>query len=239
MTTALILTSNSLRHMYFANVMARALDVTGIISEPKSDYFERQIEGSSLVKEHFANLSAYERKYLGDYPSFPEVPTLFVKTKEINEAATLDWARDRDADVVLLFGTGILSDAWLDEYEGRVVNLHLGFSPRYRGTATLFWPFVNDELEYVGATIHLAERRVDAGAILKVVTPDIAGGDNYYDISSKTIRKAIDSMPAVVNAYLARELAPIPQNKAEQKYCYYKKDFSEDVLRGVMEKYGP
>ncbi len=239
MFRALILTSNSHRHIYFANILLKAFDIVGIISEPKNDYFEKQINESSLVKNHFNNLEKYEKQYLGEFDCLPLGPTLMVGKNEINRPETLQWAKEKNADVVLLFGTGILSEEWLTLYNEKVVNLHLGYSPRYRGSATLFWPFVNDELEYVGATIHLAELKVDAGAILKIVSPDIFEKDHYYDITFKTIRKSIAEFSTTVKSYLEGRLQPVLQKKEDQKYLYRKKDFNEDVLRKVMAKYGP
>ena len=238
MTAALILTSNSPRHMYFANIMEKTFNAVGIISEPKNDYFEKQIEESPIVKKHFHNLASYEKKYLGQYDSFPPSPLLRIKKNEINQPETLRWAKEKNAEVVLLFGTGILSEEWLGLFNERVINLHLGYSPRYRGSATLFWPFVNDELEFVGATIHLAELKVDAGAIVKIVTPDILEQDNYYDINFKTIKKSIDVFPGVVNAFVRGEISPLMQKKEDQKYLYRKKDFTEEELRKVLKKYG-
>lgn len=201
-TSALILTSNKPRHIYFANRLAGQFDVKGIISEPKFDYFTLQRNESELVRQHFNCLADYEKQYLGEFDSFPDCSTLLIDKRQINEVNTLKWAFDKQVDVVLLFGTGILSCDWLSAFEGRIINLHLGYSPRYRGSATLFWPFVNDELEFVGATIHLAEASVDGGAILKIVKPDIELGDTYYDINYKTIRKAVDEMGGIVNGYL-------------------------------------
>ena len=193
MTSVLILTSNSPRHIYFANIMAKAFSVAGIISEPKNDYFEKQIEESSFVKSHFHNLAIYEKRYVGEFEFFPASPILWIKKNEINQPKTLSWAIEKNADVVLLFGTGILAKEWLCHYNKRVLNLHLGYSPRYRGSATLFWPFVNEELDFVGATIHLAELKVDAGEILKIITPEILEKDSYYDINFKTIKKSIEN----------------------------------------------
>ena len=238
MTTALILTSNAPRHIYFANVMAQSFDVAGIISEPKNDYFEKQKEESLLVMNHFHNLAVNEKKYVGRFESFPATPVFRVKKNEINQPETLQWAIKKNADVVLLFGTGILSEDWLNLYKNRVINLHLGYSPRYRGSATLFWPFVNDELDFVGATIHLAEIKVDAGGILKVITPDIFEQDNYYDINFKTIKKSIEEFPNVVQGFLEKKILPFVQKQEEQKFFYRKKDFTEEMLKKVLGRYG-
>ena len=238
MTSALILTSNAPRHVYFANRLADYFDVKGIISEPKYDYFAKQREESELVRQHFDRLVRYEKQYLGEFAKFPDCPTLLIEKQRINEAETLHWALEKQVDVVLLFGTGILSAGWLSAFDGRIVNLHLGYSPRYRGAATLFWPFVHDEIEFVGATIHLAEASVDGGAILKIVTPNIEPDDNYYDINYKTIRKATDEMGGIVHDYLDGSLRAEVQDKRAQKYLYRKADFNAEILAKVLDRYG-
>lgn len=232
------MTSNAPRHIYFANRLAGHFDIKGIISEPKFDYFVKQCEESEMVRQHFDRLARYEKQYLDEFAGFPDCPTLLIDKQRINEAETLQWVHDKQVDVVLLFGTGILGAGWLSAFKERIVNLHLGYSPRYRGAATLFWPFVHEELEFVGATIHLAEASVDGGPILKIVTPDIAPGDNYYDINYKTIRKAADQMGGIVNRYLDGSLRAEKQDKGAQRYLYRKADFNAEVLAKVMDRYG-
>jgi folate-dependent phosphoribosylglycinamide formyltransferase PurN len=238
MNSALILTSNSPRHIYFANRLSGQFDVKGIISEPKSDYFIKQYDESELVRQHFDCLARYEKKYLGEFSNFPACPILHIDKQRINEPETLRWALDKCVDVVFLFGTGILGMDWLLAFNKRIVNLHLGYSPRYRGSATLFWPFFHDELEFVGSTIHLAEASVDGGAILQVVTPDIERGDNYYDINYKTIKKAVDEMGGVVSSYLDGCLHAEKQDISAQKYLYRKADFNSKALAKVLGSYG-
>ena len=57
-------------------------------------------------------------------------------------------------DVVLVCGTGILREELINLFPGHIINIHLGLSPYYRGAGTNFWPLVNREPEYLGATIH-------------------------------------------------------------------------------------
>lgn len=238
MTSAIILTSNSMRHKYFASAMASEFDIKGIISEPKNDYFEKQLSESDIVKEHFANLLKYEKKYLNGDAKFPSAPILEIDKKLINDLAVIEWTKKKTPDAILLFGTGILSDEWLDKFESRIINLHLGHSPRYRGSATLFWPFFNEEIDFVGATIHLANKKIDAGNILKIVKPKIEPTDNYYDINFKTIKKSIDEFGPITLDFLSGKINAIPQNEKEQLYLYKKSDFSEDCLIKVLKKYG-
>lgn len=225
MKKTLVLTSNAPRHIYFANILSQSLNVVGIVSEPKNDYFEVQREQSRLVGNHFSALTMYENKYVGGFLSFPNTPIICIDKCKINDAEVLNWAKEKNPDYICMFGTGILSDTWLSEYKGRVFNLHLGYSPRYRGSATLFWPFFNDELEFVGVTIHLAESRVDAGAIIKVLTPNINAGDNYYDITYKAIKEGVDEFSDVIKGFIAGTLKAAEQKKKIKSISIRKKIF--------------
>ena len=102
----------------------------------------------------------------------------------------------------------------------------------------MFWPFFNDEVEYIGATIHLAEKKVDAGAILQIIKPKILKDDNYYDINFKTIKVSIDSIANIANSFFIGDILPVIQSQEEQKYLYLKRDFTEDALLKVLARYG-
>ena len=199
---ALVLTSNSLRHKYYAKVVSEYFDVQGVISEPKSNYYDKVREESKTVREHFKNLSLYEKQFF-DNVSFPhDIELLELQKSEINNQEVVDWAKNKSIDVIFLFGTAILNDNWLIPFENKIVNLHLGLSPFYRGSATLFWPIYNNELECLGVTIHLAVKKVDAGNMIARIKPSLEEGDNYYTINYKAIKKAIDQMPEIVIEYL-------------------------------------
>ena len=143
------------------------------------------------------------------------------------------WAARQDFDVLCLFGTAILSRHWLEAFPGKIINLHLGLSPFYRGSATLFWPFVNRELEYLGTTIHLATSKVDAGEILARIYSDLRVGEAYYDITSRLIRDSIDRFPQVVIDYLEGRIRPTRQEDFEGK-IYRKNDFTQVALEQAL-----
>jgi len=232
-----VLTSNALRHRYFANVIAAHFPLAGIVTEPKHDYFDKQREESELVRGHFVSLAEYEKKYFSRYPDFPQGDILEIEKRKINDPQTVSWVKARQPQFILLFVTGILGEGWLQTFPDKIINLHLGLSPYYRGAATLFWPFVNDDLSGVGVTYHLATSRVDAGDILARFRPELKIGDNYYDVTNKAIRNAIDRVAEVITGYAEGRLVPVEQKASADCKLYKKKDFNEDVLRKVMAKY--
>ena len=234
---ALVLTSNSLRHQYFANVISEKFNLKGVISEKKSKYYSKPKSESALVRRHFEMLSISERSFFSHYEDFPDVPTLHRDKNEINDQKNIVWAKGCEPDVVFLFGSGILNDGWLDQFP-IIINIHLGLSPFYRGSATLFWPFVNDEISCVGATIHLAIKNVDAGPILKRVKPDLDEGDDYYTINYKTVKKAIDALPQITVDYMNGRILLKQQLPTPCGHVYKKIDFNEAVLKKAFTNIG-
>lgn len=235
LTKALILTSSSLRHRYFARAVARCFDAQTALVEEKKNYYAQQRDRSLVVRTHFERISAAERLWFVDLAdaAFPKIH----RVGDINSPDLVTWAVRQGFDVLCLFGTAILNRQWLDAFPGKIVNLHLGLSPFYRGSATLFWPFVNRELEYLGTTIHLATAKVDAGEILARIAPDLQAKDTYYDITSRLIRDSIDRFPSVVSAYLEGHIKPTDQERITSR-LYRKADFSEASLRQALDYVG-
>lgn len=234
---ALVLTSNKKRHKYYVQKIAENLEVVGVISEPKVRYYNELKENSLIVKEHFNKLSQYEEKYLGN-PKFPEDIQILKLTKdEINSDTALSFAKDKNPDIIFLFGTCILKDIWLDTFPNKIINLHLGLSPFYRGSATLFWPIYNNCISCVGVTIHITSKKVDAGEIIARFKPHLEKGDNYYDINLKAIKAGIDSIVSVSTDYINGNRSPLKQDLSKSK-LYKKSDFSEKKLQIALKNIG-
>lgn len=182
---AAVLTSTAPRHLYFLQVLSGAFDIATGLTQPKRAYYAAQRENSAAVRAHFAALAEAEHaefssRLNGGAAKMREVA-------DINDPALVEEITATGAEVVFLFGTEILAPYWLDAFPERIINLHLGLSPYYRGSATLFWPCANGEPECVGATIHLAVQKVDAGALLARIKIDPEIGDSYYSLTNRMI----------------------------------------------------
>lgn len=231
---AAVLTSSAPRHRHFAATMARHFDLRLVLRQDKSAH-RREATSSEAIRRHFAALDEEElRTFPGD--AWPSPAPMDVS--DINDPTLAARARAEGVEVVLLFGTAILGPPWLETFPGRIVNLHLGLSPFYRGSATLFWPFAQGELECVGTTIHLAVARVDAGPILARTRPALRAGDTYYTITNRLIRASVDRMPGVVHGFLRGEVVPAPQEVAPGR-AWRRADFDEAALARALAVVGP
>lgn len=236
---ALILTSTGIRHKLFIDAISSHFQIVGIITEDKGSYYDKQSSESELVKEHFATLAKYEQSLLANHlkEHNNEQNMIYIPKGNINQDDIVNEALKLEPDVVLLFGTSILKSNWLRAFPDKIINLHLGLSPYYKGSATLFWPFLYDELECIGATIHIAEEKVDAGRILKRVKPDITAGDNYYTVNYKTIKKAIEVFSQTVLGFLSGDIVGEEQLTEKVVRVFKKSDFNEEALSTVLGKY--
>jgi methionyl-tRNA formyltransferase len=232
---AIVLTSNKVRHKYYVQQISKYFNVVGVISEPKIKYYNKVFDQSAKVREHFKKLEEYEVKYLNNLTFPKKIDVLELSKDKLNSEEVVNFAKSKKPDVIFLFGTGILNQVWLEAFPNKIINFHLGLSPYYRGSATLFWPIYNGQYNCIGVTVHIAAKKVDAGAIIARIKPSLEIGDNYYDINLKAIKKGIDLMPQIVIDYFNGNKDTISQNLKISK-LYKKSDFTEEKLNSVLEK---
>ncbi len=239
-----ILTSIDTRHRYFAQALRGHFEVVAAGYE-QTGYHPASVGGDGLsdderriVEAHFAERSRQETRSFGDrcevVKDGPLCGVRMLAPGELNAASTLAFLQARSVDTLVVYGTNLIKPPLLDAWPGRIVNLHLGLSPYYRGTATNFYPLLNEEPEYVGATIHLIDAGIDSGPILRHARPRIVEDDGPHTIGCKAILAGIDAMIASLRELDQDRLRPIPQWRPANPRLYLRKDYHN---RQVVELY--
>jgi methionyl-tRNA formyltransferase len=224
MTQVVLLTGDAPRHRYAAAMVAAALDLRGVLIERKASptaHLEAGGDDARVVREHLARNSAVEARVLGHSHELPShVDVRMIHQGGANDADVCQWVNALAPDIVLLFGSSIIRAPLLTCYDNRIINLHLGLSPYYRGSGTNFWPLVDGMPECVGATVHLATSRVDGGAVLAQTRPhDVAADDGPADIGIKAIVAGIALWRDVTSPFVDGRIAATPQRRGEGKLC--------------------
>jgi folate-dependent phosphoribosylglycinamide formyltransferase PurN len=225
------------RHQFVANTMAARLDVRRVWQEAKS--FEPLTYAAStadeaVIERHFEARDASENEYFSDHTEV-RAPVRRVPPNGCNDPEEIEAMRRARPDVVLVFGTGLLKQPLIDAFAGRILNIHLGLSPYYRGAGTNFWPLVNGEPEYCGATIHFLDIGVDTGPIIAHVRPDIQIGDSPHDIGNKTIVAAAETLATAAIAHTTSPLSGVVQRGDGR--LYKRADFSARAVRQLQENF--
>lgn len=236
-----LFTSNHLRHKYIAHELAQKLQLKLIVCEEKSDKIQDFSAydklDKHLLEDHFAQRDASEKAFFGTHQNFPSaVEVTALPFGVLNSEHTLALLKSHQITHILLFGTSIIKPMILNEFPDRVINLHLGLSPYYKGSGTNFFPIVHQEFECIGATFHLATNQVDAGAILHQIRPDdLAADDSIHNLGNKVILKAGKIYPTVVQKYLSGQIKLHHQSAVQDFHEYRIKDFTPTVLRNAQQ----
>jgi methionyl-tRNA formyltransferase len=69
-------------------------------------------------------------------------------------------------DIVLGFGTSVITAATLARLPNGFLNLHTGYLPNYRGVKSEFWALARRDVAHVGWTLHYMTASLDAGDIV-------------------------------------------------------------------------
>jgi folate-dependent phosphoribosylglycinamide formyltransferase PurN len=234
---AIVLTSTMRRHQFVANTMAARMEVAGVWQEQKSFQplkYAGTPQDEALIARHFDARDASEEAYFADHWQV-NAPARRLPPGGCNDPAEIHAMRNLRPDVVLVFGTGLLKQPLIDTFPGNIINIHLGLSPFYRGAGTNFWPLVNGEPEYCGATIHFLDIGVDTGPILAHVRPEIRSGDGPHDIGNKTIVAAADALAAAATAHAASALRGVAQ--AGEGRLYKRADFSAEAVNRLYANF--
>ena len=208
-----VLTGMGWRHRYVANCWFQRLNVVGVIGEKKRPVAspEKAADGEVVVS-HYRQRDQAEARWLAEGERFQvgARDLLVIEKGQANSREVFDWIRARNPELVLLFGSTIITDPLLGAFQGRIVNMHLGLSPYYRGAATNFWPLVFNQPECAGVTIHVPVARVDAGPILIQGRPALEASDGCHDIGCKAIRLGAELMPEGIRRLLEGRLSAPP-----------------------------
>ena len=227
-----ILTGDELRHQYYANTLTHEFEVVLVAHEKKANVHEKTDFGelgNDIIAQHFSKRGANEAKYFSNPPVSKALKTLSLMTGEVNEIAFVKELLNVNPDYVLLFGSSLIGDDILQAFPNKVINLHLGLSPYYRGSGTLFWPLVDGKPECVGSTIHLAVKKIDAGGILGQVRPEIDPQDGPHDLGNKTILASLAAIKRLVIGYDNGEIVPEEVDMSVGKLCFRKHLTAESV----------
>jgi hypothetical protein len=225
------------RHLYYANKIHEGFgleaaiiqDRGGMIPKPPDGLMGRDLKNWD---RHFRDRFMAEMHYFGNQ-AWPDVPTLPVNGKSLNSEASARWVQEWMPDVVLIFGCGMVRHPLMPELPKPSVNLHLGLSPRYRGAATLFWPFYFLEPQMAGCTFHQIVDEPDAGVIFHQSIPDLQLEDGIHDVGAKAVIQATLDGVELIKQYPDWT----HHHQKNTGKCFLAKDFKPQHLRLIYDEY--
>lgn len=107
----------------------------------------------------------------------------------------------------------------------RIINVHMGVLPDYRGPVTNFWKILKGD-DLFGATIHEISEEIDGGKILKIVEKDFSEISGAPDFFRMNYEMAADALIDVLENEDDTSNTPIDTSKGN----YYPHINEQDLI---------
>lgn len=229
------------RHLYYANAVHNTFGLAGIISEtrenivPKPPNGLQKIDHDNFIK-HFENRDNAEKKFFGNQSS-PDCKTISVEPENLSGKESVRFINEIKPDIVLTFGCKIIKKPLFSVLPKHTLNLHMGLSPQYRGTATLFWPFYFMEPTYAGSTFHYLVSETDAGDVVHQSIPEIKKGDKIHDVACRAVIQSVADILILLDMFKDKGEWKFYKQKTTGKN-FLSSDFKPEHLRIIYNLFG-
>ncbi len=229
------------RHLYYANAIAESCNVVGAIMEHRESFIPAPPKGLEELDRknfihHFANREKYEKEYFGEERKLPDCPIHYVTRDTLSSQETVDFVKACAPDVVFIYGPGMIRDPLFSALPKYKINLHLGLSPRYRGSATLFWPFYFLEPNWAGSTFHIISNEPDAGEIIHQSLPELKRGDTIHEVSCRVVQQSSEDVKKIIAVMESDQDLKLHKQTSSGKN-FLTRDFMPQHLRVIYDLY--
>jgi phosphoribosylglycinamide formyltransferase-1 len=125
-------------------------------------------------------------------------------TREAHDAAMEAAVRQAGADYIVLAGyMRILSDGFVERWQGRMLNIHPSLLPLYKGLDTHARALEAGD-SHGGTSVHLVTPELDAGEVLAQVRVPIVTGDTPHSLAERVKLAEHQLYPRAVAEYVSR-----------------------------------
>jgi len=245
MVRIVILTGSELRHRFVRKALAASsgIDVARSYCESLTNSLVDMVDKKPIEESEFqrAHLEARARSEEDFFASFDRlVPDrshpVEIERGRINDDACADEVEALAPDLVVAYGCSLIKGRLLQSFARRFLNVHLGLSPYYRGSGTNFWPLVNREPEFVGATFMHIDPGVDTGEIVHQMRARVLPGDSPHQIGNRLIADMVQVYAAVICNFNRLGRMPQPPVPADER-VYRSRDLTEAATQKLYDNF--
>ncbi len=124
------------------------------------------------------------------------------KNKSKAEKKILFFLKKKKISVICLAGfMKILSDKFIKEFKGKILNTHPSLLPKYKGLNT-HQRAINNKEKYSGFTIHLVSKKLDSGKKIFQKKIKISKKDNVKTLEKKILKLENKYYPVILSKFL-------------------------------------
>jgi methionyl-tRNA formyltransferase len=221
-----VITSDGPEHKYVANLICANFSVSAIfvlrVARSRSAFLQRgPIVFLDKLLRHVYLMAVNDKalrlkalhSVLGEARcSEFETPDKLIRFDSRSARELAGAVQKFQPQIIAVYGTGKIPDKVLSTAKTIALNMHTGVSPFYRGTASTFWPIVENEAEKIGATVHECTSIIDGGTIFFSGRAPLHRRDNLHTIFARAVKIGAAGYVDVLRQFIARQVSGVPQD---------------------------
>jgi len=199
------------------------------------DKLDREI--INLINSHLEKRDEIEAQYYTEdkFHISKHNKVLYVTSHTLNSDKVVKFVEEVKPSLVFVFGVGFLKKNILEALKNcKIINLHFGLTPHYRGSDTLLWPLYLQNPGHIGITLHQIDEKVDHGMIYYQQKTIYSKEDSLHDIFCKTIVQAVEPTLKLIELLLKNKPLKAFSPKKGGK-VFYKGEFTPNHLKVIYE----
>lgn len=235
-----VFTGNQPRHNSLVRRLADIADDVWAVQECTTLFPGHRgdmIRQSPVMATYFDRVGEAERRVFGEvaFPP-PNVRVLALRRGDISQLGMDVFGEALAVDLCVVFGASFIKgDLCQALLERKALNIHMGVSPFYRGSACNFWALHDGRPDLVGATIHLLTDGIDDGPILFHAVPE-PGEADPFDFGMLAVRAAFEGFVRAASAGDLGRWAPVEQDRIRELRYSRGADFTDDVAQAFLDE---
>ena len=234
--TVTVFTRDSARHIALVNKLAAVTHGVHAVIESSPPSVNAPPK-SPVMTEYFSRVQQAEDHIFGSGITLDSrVNTQLIAPGQLNQLTPQQLQAALETDYVVVFGSsyikGWLADALIAK---NAVNLHMGISPQYRGSACNFWALFDNNPQFVGATIHRLAKSLDTGSVIQHVRPEFTG-QNLFHFSMQAVASGHDALAALILNNKLQSVIPEPQDQQLEIRYSKNADFTDEVAASFLKR---
>ncbi len=231
-----VFTRDSARHIALVNKLVAVTNSVYAVIESSPPSVTAPPK-SPVMTEYFSRVQQAEGHIFGTGTTLdPRVKTQSIVAGQINQLTQQQLAAALESDLVVVFGSsyikGWLADALIAKNS---VNLHMGISPQYRGSACNFWALFDNNPHLVGATIHRLAKSLDTGSVIQHVRPKFID-QNLFHFSMQAVAAGHDALASLISNNQLQTMTPQPQDSSLEIRYSKNADFTDEIAALFLKR---
>lgn len=242
MKKILLLTGSELRHQYIRYMLYKhpMIKIVCAILEGEEQSLENRTNFAhdvhGILRKHIIDRKINEEKHFNGIAEIHH-PVKFIKKGDINSDFISGIVKNLDIDYVVCYGCSILTGFWFDIFHNKIINMHLGLSPYYRGSGTNFWAMADNNFSCVGTTFMYMNKGIDTGKIIIQKRAEIKEQDSPHDIGNRLIKESGEFLPNLLCTLddISHNVIK-PQFNTLRRFCS-RKDFNVEIVTNFYKNF--